>query len=155
MIDNFFTHGFVTFEDRSIEKMIPQYDMPQSNSFSMIDVNLNDMSSYVGSSYIAPYFPGYSDYTYSMFVGSEHSTMEWHNDLVEGYNTFFLYYLTTVDHGGELMIQCNDSVVGCVQPKKHLLVMLSQASHVKHRVNPTDQVRVAINLAYKVDGLNY
>ena len=77
--------------------------------------------------------------------------MEWHNDLVEGCNLFFMYYLSDVTNGGELMFRVNNTPTGIIQPKKDLLVMASQEEHVEHKVNFTDQTRIACNFGFNVE----
>ena len=64
--------------------------------------------------------------------------MDWHNDLVEGCNLFFMFYLTDVTEGGELMFRVNNNATGIIQPKRDLLVMASQEAHVEHKVNFTE-----------------
>lgn len=155
MIENFFIDGYAVFDDPKLIELVPEYTMPETNQFQMIDIDLQRATDYVGETYINPFFNDYDQDRYSMFVGAELTSMQWHNDLIEGHNVFFLYYLTDINQDGELMIMSNNNVVGSIQPKKHRLVMLSQAPHVLHKVNPTNQVRVAINFGYRVEGLNF
>ena len=62
-----------------------------------------------------------------------------------------MYYLSDVTKGGELMFRVDKTLTGIIQPKKDLLVMASQEAHVEHKVNFTNQTRIACNFGFNVE----
>ena len=158
MLEELRTYGYVEIVDTKVKGLIselppldewiknPKFDMETPES-----VDLTQAHQYIGKTYVEP-IATILDYGYSnLWNKSDEPSMEWHNDLVEGCNLFFMYYLSDVTNGGELMFRVNNIPTGIIQPKKGLLVMASQEEHVEHKVNFTDQTRIACNFGFNVE----
>jgi hypothetical protein len=74
----------------------------------------------------------------SIWNGTEISSCEWHNDLKEGPNLFFLLYYTDINEGcgGEIEFRRSETkqITGSITPKKYDVVMGSQELQWEHRV---------------------
>lgn len=112
------------------------------------NISLSSAMDYIGAKYVSQYFPNYSKGYNYLWNKTESATQVWHNDLVEGCKVFFLYYLTDVTEGGEICFRVNGVETGSLQPRKHMLVMGSQESHVEHKVNYTPQTRIVSNYGF-------
>jgi len=156
MIDfsDFIIKGYAQTIDKELYSFI---DVPEvnDNQFEMLNIDINEANKYIVDKYVIPLFGNYNKTDHSIWKGSEDSTCEWHNDLREGYNIFFLYYMTDIKNNGELMVRMNNEKTGIIQPSKYDLIMLSQAPNVQHKVIHTDDVRIVANFMYDIDGLNY
>lgn len=112
------------------------------------NINLDAAMDYIGKVYVSQFFPSYTHGYRYLWNKTENQTMEWHNDLVEGCKVFFLYYMTDVTEGGEICFRVEGKETGSLQPKKHMLVMGSQESHVEHKANYTPQTRIVSNYGF-------
>lgn len=151
---DFIMNGFTYTFDNQIESLIgdlPPIDLWETD-FEGVQhppgVDLNPAMDYIGETYVSEFFPKYTTGYKLLWNKSDSYTMDWHNDLVEGCNLFFLYYLTDVTEGGELCFRVNGVETGCIQPRKNMLVMGSQESHVEHKVNYTPQTRIVSNYGF-------
>tara|TARA_B110000208_G_C11680262_1_gene398454 strand:+ start:555 stop:1040 length:486 start_codon:yes stop_codon:yes gene_type:complete len=156
MIEDLQTKGYIEIVDTTIADTIPAF--PPLSEWSTTDeyveypqfVDLKPVHEYIGKTYVEP-FATILDYGYNaLWNKTDEPSMHWHNDLVEGCNLFFMFYLTDVTEGGELMFRVNNKVTGIIQPKRHLLVMASQEAHVEHKVNLTEQTRIVCNFGFNV-----
>jgi hypothetical protein len=71
--------------------------------------------------------------------GVDGGTDTWHNDLVEGSNTAFLLYLTTMtrETGGAIQFRTvGSTTVRTIYPKKYDVVVMDQSEMLQHRVIP-------------------
>jgi hypothetical protein len=112
------------------------------------NVDLAPAMDYISAKYMSEYFPNHTAGYKYLWCRTESSTMLWHNDLIEGCKVFFLYYLTDVTEGGEICFRVNKTETGFLQPRKHMLVMASQESHVEHKVNYTPEMRIVSNYGF-------
>lgn len=114
------------------------------------DQDLNPAMDYLASKYVYPIFGENKRGYKALWNKSEASSMEWHNDLKEGPNLFFLYYLNDIQKGGEIRFRIYGIESGFMQAKKGLLVMGSQESHVEHKVEFTEETRIVANFGFYV-----
>jgi hypothetical protein len=148
--------GFALFEDAEIEKLIG--NLPNLNEWLIDstgveypkDVDLTPAHEYIKNKYVDPYCKFVSYGYKGVWNKTDAPSLEWHNDLVEGPNLFFMYYLSDITQGGELMFRVDKKPTGLIQPRKHLLVMASQESNVEHKVNVTEQTRIVCNFGFNV-----
>jgi len=75
----------------------------------------------------------------SIWNGTEQSSCNWHNDLLEGANVFFLLYFTDMDpnNGGEIMfrnMEENKRITAFHMPRKYDVILASQDLKFEHRV---------------------
>ena len=71
--------------------------------------------------------------------GVDNLTDNWHNDIIEGYNTAFLLYLSDMDEstGGGIQFKRTDSnEIHTVYPKKYDIIVMDQSDIFRHRVIP-------------------
>ena len=71
--------------------------------------------------------------------GIDNLTDQWHNDIIEGYNTAFLMYLSDMDEstGGGIQFKRTDSnKIHTVYPKKYDIIVMNQSEIFRHRVLP-------------------
>lgn len=154
-MSDFFIQGFTSTTDYVIMDLIGKLPPleewilgDQDHATYPIGVDLNPAMEYIAKTYVEPFFPNYTKGYQYIWNKSESKTMVWHNDLVEGYNLFFLYYMNDVTDGGEIQFRVNGIETGMIQPRKHLLVMASQELHVEHKVNYTPQPRIVSNYGF-------
>lgn len=155
-IDDFIINGFTYKEDHEIINMIGKlpklsdwvYCKKESEVRYPENVSLQKAQSYIFEKYIMPFSSKYDKSYFYIWEGI--ATTIWHNDLGEGCNLTFLYYLNDVRDGGEICFRVNKKETGYIKPKKGLLVMLSQDSRVEHKVNPTKEVRMVCNFGYNI-----
>lgn len=115
------------------------------------NIDLSLSMDYIASTYLSPMLGDKFDKVYDyIWDKSEPQTMLWHNDLIEGANVFFLYYLTDVTQGGEICFRVNGGNEKCLQPKRGLLVMGSQAEHIEHKANFTQDLRITSNYGFNI-----
>lgn len=155
-ITDFYTKGYTSVIDDRLELLIENihpitdWKVDSTGIRYPAHVNLENAHRYIAENYVYPIF-GQSELGYkSIWEGTDTPSLKWHNDLVEGSNLFFMYYLTTVNNSGELCFRVNGIETGKIQPKKHLLVMGSQEAHVEHKVNPTTELRIACNFGFSI-----
>jgi hypothetical protein len=155
---DFFVKGYTQTYDYEILDLIGKLpDLSEWNyckeelvTRSPKNINLKNCFPYISKNYVEKITQKYEiGYSY-IWEGVHESSNVWHNDLIEGYNLFFMYYLTDVNCGGEICFRMNGEETGCIQPKKGLLVMGSQEKHVEHRVNFTEDIRIACNFGFKI-----
>jgi hypothetical protein len=114
------------------------------------DQDLNPAMDYIQNKYVQPIFGKNKKGYKALWNKSESSSMQWHNDLKEGPNLFFLYYLNDIQNGGEIKFRVYGIETGYLQAKRGLLVMGSQESHVEHKVEPTEETRIVANFGFYV-----
>lgn len=157
-LDEFFTNGFTYTFDYDVIKYIREEDLRDPDSWFQSDEGLKyplnyDLSAvmdYLQEKYVTPFF-GKSEKGYNyIWSNNEKSAQEWHNDLIEGPNLFFLYYLNDVYTDGEIRFRVNGVETGNLQPRLGLLVMGSQESHVEHKAEPSTETRIVSNYAFYV-----
>ena len=147
-------NGYKVFEDKKIlftlGKIpdIKEWEGDQVKSPKGFDLRL--AQNYINNKYVAPVFGG-AVFGYSnIWSGTDSNSKEWHNDLIEGCNLFFMYYLSDITEGGELCFRVNGKETGSIQPKKDMLVMGSQERYVEHKVNDCNQERIVCNFGYNI-----
>lgn len=159
IMDDFFTKGFTYTFDHDLIKYIREEDLCNPHLWFRTDegtmyplgYDLSAAMDYVQEKYVTPIFgENQSGYNY-IWNNIEKAVQVWHNDLVEGSNIVFLYYLTDVYIGGEIRFRVNGEETGSIQPRTGLLVMASQEAHVEHKVEPTDEVRILSNYGFYVN----
>jgi hypothetical protein len=159
IMDDFFTKGFTYTFDHDLIKHIREEDLCDPESWFQsdegpkypLDYDLSAVMEYLQETYVTPLF-GESEKGYSyIWSRNEKSAQEWHNDLIEGPNLFFLYYLNDVYVDGEIRFRINGVETGRLQPRLGLLVMGSQESHVEHKAEPTTETRILSNFAFYVN----
>jgi hypothetical protein len=158
IMSDFIEKGFTHTFDYEILKHIREEDLRNPNEWLCDDhgmrypsrFDLTNAMDYIRNKYVYPLFgeneKGYND----IWNHSEPTVLVWHNDLKEGPNLFFLYYLTDVYKGGEIRFRVNGKETGHVQPRVGLLVMGSHESHVEHKVEPTLEDRIVSNYGFYV-----
>lgn len=97
------------------------------------------------------YTNGYCD----AWSGIDSLTDKWHNDGREGCNTAFLMYMSDLPEevGGGLSVKhIDDKTHTTIWPKKYDIVVLNQADHFIHRVEPMKQqvTRHVCHIEYNV-----
>lgn len=149
-------NGYTYTYDETVESLIgelPPLDLWQSDQEGVQfpkNVNLSKAHDYIYETYVQDNFI-ICDFGYSnIWNNTDIPSTVWHNDLPEGSNIFFMYYLNDVSNGGELCFQMDGLETGCIQPKKHLLVLGSQEEHVRHKVNLTKETRIVCNFGFKI-----
>ena len=159
ILHDFLTRGFTYTFDHELVKHILAKDLHDPDSWIETDdgiavppeYDLTDSMLYIKNKYVSPIF-GESKNGYNSIWNKNESTVQvWHNDLREGPNLFFLYYMTNVYKGGEIRFRVNGIETGCVQPRVGLLVMGSQESHIEHKAEPTNEARVLSNYGFYVN----
>lgn len=151
---DFLIKGFTYTFDAEVANLIgdlPPLDqwVPDVHGAEFPDkINLDPAMDYIGQTYVSQFFPNYTKGYRYIWNKTESKTMEWHNDLIEGPKVFFLHYMTDVTDGGEICFRVNGIETGCLQPKKHLLIMASQELHVEHKANYTPQARIVSNYGF-------
>lgn len=155
-INKFIESGFTHTIDKDIESLIgtlPKLENWQLDSSGVRypeNIDLSLAHEYISRKYVAPFFSKVEMGYRSIWEGSDIPTTKWHNDLIEGSNLFFMYYLTDVFNEGEICFRCNNIETGKLQPKKYMLLMGSQELFVEHKVNLTTDTRIACNFGFNV-----
>tara|TARA_R110002073_G_scaffold276057_1_gene439910 strand:- start:300 stop:794 length:495 start_codon:yes stop_codon:yes gene_type:complete len=151
--------GYKIFNDKEILYLIS--DVPPISSWTIKPdtsgtytpaekINLEPAHDYIKDNYVDKYFNNSTKGYNNIWNSTEESSMLWHNDLVEGPNLFFMYYLNDVINNGEICFRINGEETGKIKPKKGLLLMGSQELYVEHKVNHTDETRVVCNFGFYV-----
>lgn len=159
IMSDFFSKGFTYTFDHEVVKYIREEDICDPDSWFQTDegttyplgYDLTEAMNYIRDTYVTPLFgENKSGYSY-IWNHNEKTVQVWHNDLREGPNLFFLYYMTDVYNGGEIRFRVNGKETGHVQPRVGLLVMGSQELHVEHKAEPTNETRILSNYGFYVD----
>lgn len=136
-LDNFFTHGFVLFEEPNAHERADFYN-------------------FLAEKYLGQIFPSWElvEVSYSEAVVPEDRITVWHNDSKFGMNVTFLYYMDDMspDVGGSISIR-NGLYEKTIYPKAGTLIMLSQQPNVQHKAEYSTVRRRMYNIDYKVTGL--
>jgi hypothetical protein len=121
MIDIFFTNGFCILNEPRLEFQ-------------------DDMCKILGEKYLSLVFSKWTlvELKYAEKIHKEDKITEWHNDSKFGGNLTFLYYIDemTENIGGAIEID-NGTKTFKIYPKYGTLIMMSQKSNMKHRVEYT------------------
>ena len=126
------------------------------------DENIEDALSktmkYLGDKYVTLIDKNFKLGCKSIWNGTEISNCEWHNDLIEGPNLFFLMYYTNMEKncGGEIEFRKAETkeVTGSILPKRHDVVIGSQKLSWEHRVAPfkcKNMERITANFGFYVN----
>lgn len=153
-INSYLINGFTHTYDKEIANLIGE--LPPLNEWKTEscgvnypeNIDLNPAMDYIAEKYVKAFFTNYEKGYKRIWNKPENKSMEWHNDLIEGYNLFFLYYLNDVYKDGEICFRVNGKETNKIQPRRHLLVMGSQASNVEHKVNYTSEDRMVVNFGF-------
>lgn len=136
-LDNFFTHGFVVFDEPNLHER-------------------QDFYEYLAEKYLSPIFPSWNlvEVHYSEKVTPEDRITVWHNDAKVGMNVTFLYYMDEMspDVGGSISIR-NGLYEETIYPKPGTLILLSQQPHVQHKAEYSTVTRRMYNIDFNVEGL--
>jgi len=148
-----FTHTFDPYIEELIGELPPMEEWKGESYGGKYPegVDLLPAQEYILEKYVKPNFRNPELGYRAVWTGIDRKTVPWHNDLPEGPNIFFMYYLTDITEGGELCFKVRDEVTGCIQPKRHMLLLGSQEPHIMHKVNLTDQIRTVCNFGYIVE----
>ena len=113
------------------------------------EYNLDQAAYYISDKYLPLHAKlGY----YNYWEGSEPTAMEWHNDHIEGCDVFFIYFITDVNKGGELMFRkTGGNITGIIQPRRGLLVKGTQKVDFEHIAVYTNELRYVCNFGFKVE----
>ena len=147
--------GYTFTYDGHVKKHVGQ--LPPMNEWQKDDsgvefpvgVDLSQAQQYLCDTYLKPFADVKFGYK-NIWNKTDTPTTVWHNDLIEGSNIFFLYYLNDVKDGGEICFKVNNEQTGCIQPRQNLLVLASQEESVRHKVNHTNETRIVCNFGFKV-----
>lgn len=159
IMEDFFTKGFTYTFDYELVTHIREEDLRDPESWFQTDegtmyplgYDLSAAMDYLQHKYVTPLF-GKNEKGYNYIWNHNEKTVQvWHNDLREGPNLFFLYYLNDVYSGGEIRFRVDGVETGQVQPRTGLLVMGSQEAHVEHKAEPTDETRILSNFGFYVN----
>lgn len=87
--------------------------------------------------------------------GIDSNTDVWHNDLIEGWNTAFLLYMSeiTEETGGGIQFKRIDSdEVYTIYPKKYDIIIMDQSETFLHRVIPLSKPinRNVVNIEFNI-----
>ena len=128
-----------------------------------IEAALSKTMKYLGEKYVALIDKDFKFGYKSMWNGTDSTSCEWHNDLIEGPNLFFLLYCNDMKKncGGEIEFRKTDTkqVTGSILPKMYDVVIGSQKLSWEHRVAPfkcENIERIRVNFGFYVNyGFNY
>jgi len=114
---------------------------------------MQDAQEYLGKTYVSLVDDTYTKGYRNIWKRSANTVMRWHNDLPEGYNLFFLCYLSDVNQGGEICFRSYGQETGCLQPRKGMIVMASQLEYIQHKVNPNPptETRMVTNFGFNLE----
>jgi len=151
--------GYKIFNDKEILHLLS--DVPHISSWTAnLDssgvytppekIDLGPVHDYIKDNYVDKYFNNSTKGYNNIWSSTETDSLEWHNDLVEGPNLFFMYYLNDVINNGEICFRVNGEETGKIKPKRGLLLMGSQELYVEHKVNYTNENRAVCNFGFYV-----
>lgn len=173
LINDLFIKGFHKTNSKEmfvfLEELLPKLDWIQNHDedyryitpTTVSEEALSKTMKLLHDKYVSP-ISSEVEYGYSsIWNGAEKTTCEWHNDLIEGPNLFFLLYLNDIKPGCGGDISFRDAhtkeVTGSVIPKKYDIVIGSQNLKWDHKVGtlkcgPMD--RFVANFGFKVHDLD-
>jgi hypothetical protein len=140
----------------ALENIEWEYEPDERLNIPVFTKKLNDAMlqahEYLGRTYVSQLRTNYELGYRHLWERTADPVHEWHNDLIEGCNLFFLCYLTDVYEGGELCFRSKGIETGQVQPRKGIVVMASQHTHYQHKVNPhpESEKRMLCNFGFDV-----
>lgn len=108
---------------------------------------LNYVSTYIQDEYMSTFRPA-TLVSINLWNGVDDKSLDWHIDNKRGQDCCFLYYLDTVQVGGELEFKSQNEHVS-IQPVAGTLVWLSQSDKYRHRAKRSEKTRRVINVEFK------
>jgi len=163
-VEELYITGFTSVEDTTVYDMvIPhlkdcdwEFEDDEALWYPVMDQAFEDTMlkahEYLGETYVSKLRPNYELGYRHLWERTAEPVLEWHNDLIEGCNVFFLVYLTDVNVGGEICFRAHGQPTGMISPRKGLVVMASQHEYVQHKVNPHPETekRMLCNFGFDV-----
>ena len=112
---------------------------------------LETFAQYIKMKYIDPNWPNATYNKFIIWEGIDKDSMGWHTDMFEGYDVFFLYYMTDTfeETGGGIQFKWKDGEA-TVQPKKGTLVLVNNCRGFWHRAIATTVPRTLASFDYNV-----
>lgn len=163
MVQDIYTKGFVKFSEPDGISLI------QAHEFKLLNVEergrdngvkdipeelssrLTTFAYYIKTKYVDPEWP---DATYNKFIiweGVDRDNQGWHTDMFEGYDIFFLYYLTdnTPETGGYIEFKW-DGGEERHYPKAGDLFMVNNCRGFWHRAGQSKVLRKVASFDFNV-----
>jgi len=131
----------------------PNVLVPQEPN-DILSTQLNCVDDHIRA-ILAPAFKSVVTGKIELWDGTEPTSCEWHNDLVEGWNLFALIYFNDMDpeNGGSVSFKTPADDVYTVYPKYGTCVFVNMEPWYFHKVEPlcNPQPRVVLNICYRVE----
>lgn len=162
-VKDIYTKGFVRFnvpegldiiKDKEF-KLLNVEERARDNGVKDIpaelSLRLNTFAQYIKAAYVDPEWP---DAVYNKFIiweGVDRDNQGWHTDMFEGYDIFFLYYLTdnSPETGGQIEFKWKDGQ-DIYYPKAGELYMVNNCRGFWHKAGSSSITRRVASFDFNV-----